>query len=331
MGSTSVQSDDGHRPTPELPLAPSARQPLILRLWAWLWSRFGPKMWLLYLVLYAASLLFGRSLVVTGEIRLGLKDVAGGMAAMALFLLIRVVDEHKDFEQDCKSSPDSVLARGEVTLGHLRVVGGVALALQVGVLLWLEGGFGVTTLAWAGVVLWVFALALLTGKWLEERFLLLTIVHVSSFSLAIVWLIQMGARPEVFPAGATWLVALSLLSAAAFEVTRKTHGPEEEPAEAPSFSKLWGPRSAALASGLLLLAGAGALIVVLRGLGCLSWWWPVLVALTYIVALVSLGRFAAAPSRPGYKRNQLGVALALLGSHSLVVVGVAVERGLTWS
>jgi hypothetical protein len=313
-------------------MAPSARQPLILRVWAWLRERFGPKMWLLYLVLYAASLLFGRSLVVAGEVPIGPEDVAGGVAALALFLLIRVVDEHKDFEEDCKAKPESVLARGDVTLGHLRIVGGIALALQVGVLLWLDRGFGVTTLTWSGVVLWVFALALFTGKWLEERFLLLTLVHVASFSLAIVWLVQMGARPEVFPLGAAWLVALSLLSAAAFEVTRKTYGPEEEPTDAPSFSKLWGPRGASLASGLLLLAGAGALIVVLRGLlQSMSWWWPALVALGYALPLVSLCRFAAHPSRRGYKLNQVGVALALLASHSLVVAGVAVERGLTWS
>ena len=54
-------------------------------------------------------------------------------------------------------------------------------------------------------------------------------------------------------------------------------------------------------------------------------------ALCYALPLVSLSRFAAEPSRRGYKLNQLGVALALLGSHSLVVAGVAVERGLSWS
>ena len=74
------------------------------------------------------------------------------------------------------------------------------------------------------------------------------------------------------------------------------------------------------------------LLVVLRGLlGTLSVAWGVAVALNYAAPLIALGRFAAEPTRSRYKANQLGVALALLGSHSLVVAGVAVARGLTWT
>lgn len=289
-------------------------------------------MWLLYLLLYAASLTYGRSLVVAESVPLGLKDLAGAAAALALFLFVRVVDEHKDYEQDLIAKPESALARGVVTLGELKGVGALALALVVGVLLWLEGGLGVASLAGGGVILWVFGLALLTTKWLEERFLLLTLIHLASFSLAIVWLIQVGARPAVLPPQAAWLVAHSLLAATAFEVTRKTYGPAEEPAGAPSFSKLWGPRGAAAASVLALVGGAALLLVVLRGLlGTLSVAWWVAVALNYAAPLIALGRFAAEPTRSRYKANQLGVALALLGSHSLVVAGVAVARGLTWT
>lgn len=306
--------------------------PLAARLWAWLRERFGPKMWLLYGVLYAAALLYGRSLVVRGAIPLGPEDLAGGAAALALFLLIRVVDEHQDFEQDRQTKPDSLLARGEVTLGHLKGVGAAALVLQGVVLLWLERGLGPCALAWGAVLGWVVLLSLATGEWLERRFLLLTGVKVASFSLAIVWLIQLGARPTPIPRGASGLIALSLLSAAAFEVARKTYAPEQESDAAPSFSKLWGPRGAALATGLLLVAGAGALLALLRGLsGGLSAGWGVGAALVYAAPLLTLTRFARQPDPRAYKRNQAGVALALLGSHSLVVAGVALERGLTWS
>lgn len=301
------------------------------RVGAWLLERFGPKMWLLYGVLYLASLLFGRSLVTPGPISLGLEDLAGGAAALALFLFVRVVDEHKDYEQDLVAKPESVLARGEVALGHLRFVGSLALVFVLGAMAWFDRGVGVSLLSGGGVIAWVFALALFTGEWLERRFLLLTAVHLASFSLAILWLVQLGARPTLLPLGAAWLVLHSLLAAAAFEVTRKTYGPEGEPAEAPSFSKRWGPSGGAGASALLLLAGGVTLVVVLRGLGLGPSWW-VAAACNYALPLWALGRFAKAPEAPrAYKRNQGCVALALLGSHALVATGVAVERGLTWS
>jgi 4-hydroxybenzoate polyprenyltransferase len=60
-----------------------------------------------------------------------------------------VFDEHKDYEVDLRNHPDRVLQSGRVTLGHLKVVGAVALAVQVATCLLEDGGVGRVTFWWA--------------------------------------------------------------------------------------------------------------------------------------------------------------------------------------
>jgi 4-hydroxybenzoate polyprenyltransferase len=97
---------------------------------AWLNERFPLRNGLFFVLLYLTTVLVARASVAdTVVVRSG--DLIGVMALWSFFLLLRVFDEHKDFAADAVAHPERVLQRGLVTLAHLRVLGGCAIALQL--------------------------------------------------------------------------------------------------------------------------------------------------------------------------------------------------------
>ncbi len=94
---------------------------LLFRLGAWANERFPLSNAVMFLVLYLAALALGRTLVTEGPITVGMHDVLGFMAVWAFFLMIRVFDEHKDYELDCLNHPNRVLQQGLITLGHIEM------------------------------------------------------------------------------------------------------------------------------------------------------------------------------------------------------------------
>ena len=309
---------------------------LAARLWAWCDERFPLAHGALFAVLYATALLFGRFL--TGEGPLAVEPVAdllGFAAAWAFFLMLRVFDEHKDFDLDLLNHPERVLQSGLVTLGHLKVLGVAAIALQAGVTLWIDGGFGPAVVAWAVVILWssLMAREFFVGAWLERRLVLYALSHMVVMPVALVWMAALGATPTGLPASVGLLALLSFLSGAAFEITRKTRGPEEERDTIQSYSRVFGTRRAPLVTGALLIASAGVQVALLFAIspdGPHPGWYAALAA-PVLLALVVLQRFVRAPSAAAREANEGAVSLAMLGSYVVVLAAMIVERGVVLS
>src|SRR2546421_12460953 len=94
----------------------------VRRFLSWVHERFPLANGLLYLPLYLAALLLGRR---GGALEPF--DAFGFAAAWSFFLMLRVFDEHKDFDSDRALYPQRVLQRGLVTLRHLKIVGVAAI------------------------------------------------------------------------------------------------------------------------------------------------------------------------------------------------------------
>jgi 4-hydroxybenzoate polyprenyltransferase len=143
----------------------SATAPLPLRLAAWARERFPLALCGVLFPAYLVALLYGRALTHPGPPRLRAGDLVAFAGVWAFFLMVRVVDEHKDYERDRVEHPGRVLQRGVVTLGHLKGVAGAALLVQVAVVLATGSGlWWALTMAWAGVQLgsgWPPAVAIL--------------------------------------------------------------------------------------------------------------------------------------------------------------------------
>ena len=117
--------------SPSAPL--SLQDPFPRRLRAYLGERFplGGNV-LLIISYYSSNQFLARTLAHPGEpMSYSLRSLAGAVMLLCMFFHLRVFDEHKDFEEDGRHYPQRVLQRGLVTLRHLKILGGIALALEL--------------------------------------------------------------------------------------------------------------------------------------------------------------------------------------------------------
>lgn len=281
---------------------------------------------------YASAMMFG-ALAVPGPVTLGPWQLAGALGAVAFFLMIRVFDEHKDYAEDVQNYPDRLLSRGVITLDHLKAVGAVAILVQAGVSLGADGGLGASS--WRWIIVFAYSLLMLReffiGEWLSKRLVLYAASHMVVTPLAMLWFCQLGAGQAGLPGQAAWLAVLSFAGGAAFELTRKTRGPEEERDTVASYSRSLGLTGAVAACAASVVITAVAAGVLLSAVSVELPWlaWLGLAAVT-LVPLGSLVAFARQPSLEGRERNEKLLGVFLLACHVGLVASVVVERGVSW-
>jgi 4-hydroxybenzoate polyprenyltransferase len=117
---------------------------------------------------------------------------------------------------------------------------------------------------------------------------------------------------------------LSALGAAALELARKCKTDDDERAGVVTYSALWGPRRAGMATALVLatsLVFALMAFVVTRSSG----WWFLPAAVAGFAAFLAAARYAERPTRPHARRVLLwtaawiGAVYACIGIAPLVV------------
>ncbi|MEO3784949.1 hypothetical protein ABGB12_16545 [Actinocorallia sp. B10E7] len=217
---------------------------------AWFLERYPPANAVLLLAVAVVAHAFGH----------------GGLAPSALsafaglwcfYLLVRIVDEHKDYEADLAAHPERVLQSGRVTLGRLRLVAVGALAVQAAVTLpagKAASGWWLILLGW---LCWA-AQDFFTGGRLEGRPLLYPLAHVPLSGLACVWVAQLGAGESPVGFRAWRVFAFGTLLALAVDLARKLGSGGDR-----SYTRVLGAfrARALLAVVLSALAGAGAAVV----------------------------------------------------------------------
>lgn len=306
--------------------------PFPRRFLAWMHERFPFPNALLFFSLYLTAVLLGQFIHHPGDVYLGLRELLGFFPVWFFFLLLRVYDEHKDFELDCQNYPERVLQSGLITLGHLKVAGALAIAIQLGGSLLLDGRFGPITITW----LIVFAYSLLMakeffiGEWLEKRLPLYAFSHMIIMPMALIWMVQIGARGHALPFEIILLAGLSFLSGAAFEITRKLRAPQEERPNVDSYTKYFGTSGAPLIVAILLLSSAFMLA------GLTTWvfgdlpgpGWLVALFALILPAFRALFQFAQNPAAQTRKPTEGMVALAMLGGYLFVTVAVLTSQSI---
>jgi 4-hydroxybenzoate polyprenyltransferase len=306
------------------------KTPLPKRLSAWAAERFPPANWLLALALYLAALLAGRALAVPGPLSFSTTDVVGYAAVVAYFLMLRIFDEHKDYERDAANHPGRVLQRGLVRLDHLKLVGAGAIVVQLAGSLAIDGGVGKVTLWWTATMVWSLLMLkeFFVGEWLTRHFLLYASSHLLVTALAVLWMAQIGAGQHALPGSAAWLALMGLGIGASLEIARKVHPHQDERPDVDSYTKELGTggATAALAVALAVVAVAAVLVLDRAGAGS-----EVTTAILFAAATAgaaAAGGFARRPTTAAALRVELVAGLAVLTQLLTICVAIVAARGV---
>lgn len=297
----------------------------------WQRERFPLRNGIFFAVFYVSALLVGRASMNGGPVVIGVHDVPGFAALCAFFLLLRVLDEHKDFAADSAAHPGRALQRGLVTLNQLKVIGVIAAAIQLGVSLWLDGGIGRVTGWWAAALVWsaLMAKEFFAREWIRRRILVYAFSHMLVMPLVAVWVASMGAGGAA-RASAVWVfAALAFLAGLAFEVARKIRAPKDEHPMADSYTQALGvSRASALLIGVVCSAAVVAMALVRITAGALPGYLVVALAASVLFAAVVLSSFRTSQTSSGARRSEMAAGIAALATHVVVIVAVVSARGI---
>ena len=179
------------------------------------------------------------------------------MASSFLFFLqLRIADEFKDFADDLKYRPYRPVPRGLIQLRELGIIGGIGMALQAILALWLE-----PMLLWLLLLVWAYGALMsyefFVPNWLKARPIFYMLSHmfimplIDLYVTACDWLMADGVPHS----GLSWFLLLSFLNGLVVEIGRKIRTPAQEETGVETYSKLWGNRAALIWWAILGTAG----------------------------------------------------------------------------
>lgn len=313
----------------------SMQSPFIRRFYAWVQERFPLANALLFFALWAAAFVSGRVLSTpkTQAPKLAILSVLGFFGAWGYFLLLRVYDEHKDYELDVHNYPDRILQSGLITLNHLKIAGVLAVLVQLGVTLWLGQGPGPALWSWLVVMTWsaLMAKEFFIGSWLEKRLVLYALSHMIVMPMALVWMAHLGAQGAWLPQSIGWLAGAAFCSGAAFEVTRKTRAPEEERDTVDSYARVLGLGTACVVVLIFLSISVGCQLMLLSATRELTVGWIIGCIAPLGLPLWAFVRFIRDPKLKRRDTNEASVALAMLAGYIIIIAAMLTARGVQWS
>ncbi len=263
-----------------------------------------------------------------GPLVFGWPHLAAFGAALLFFFHLRVLDEFKDYEDDCRTQPERPVPRGLISLRELALFGALGLGLQLA----LVGPLGGLALTWwlaavgySLLMRWEF----FVGAALRRHIVLYALTHNPVVALLVLF-VAAGLGGAGAPATATWaFVAVASFTSLGFELGRKLRAPADERPGVETYSAVLGPWRAGLLLGAALLAATVAAVAILWLQGAASWAWGVELGLGGLAVGLAL-RYGRRPSAPAAKAAEAGASLLALGLYLTPLAAAALRGGLTW-
>ena len=290
----------------------------------WMNERFPFSHALLFFILYLTAAAIARAASGAEHI-LQAQDVMSCLVTWSFFLVLRIFDEHKDYELDCHNHPQRVLQSGLITLNHLKIVGVLAIALQIGYSMYVDGGIGATVTAWAIMFAWTCLMGkeFFIAEWLTRHLTWYAVSHMMVMPLIVWWLAHMAQPDAALSIPLMAFMSLAFISGFCFEIARKTKGPEEERDTIESYSRIFGTRGSAvvvmsLLTGMVLNQG----FLVSQLSSNFPVWAAAILGLFYSLAMFQVGKFIQSPSVKGREKNEGVIALNMLAGYSVLIAVV---------
>jgi 4-hydroxybenzoate polyprenyltransferase len=279
---------------------------------------------------YSSNQFLARVLTEPGRpMRYDLSSLLGALTLFLFFFHLRVFDEHKDYAEDCVHYPQRVLQSGLITLRDLKILGGVAMALEI-LCAALRGP--AVLAAWA--VAFVFSVLMLkeffVRGWLKRHFLVYAVTHllVMPFLSLTVFSFATGRWPWQAPLW-FWMYAwVGFFVTFNWEVSRKIRAPEDEIEGVETYTRIFGTYGAAYLVLLLRAVDTGLVALVGWHLGLSPWFYAALIAL-FLVCLVGFFQYRFHTNRKTAKRMETYAGMYIIAFDLILAVEIARRFGVT--
>lgn len=295
---------------------------LFSRMMLWVNERFPLTNTPLFFILWFLSF----SVAIPAQATISPAKIAlGCLLSLSFFLLLRVLDEHKDYADDCLHHPQRVLQQGIISLAHLKLLGALCVLLQLGGIALLAQGKQQVWLSWGLLLSWTFLMTkeFFVAEWLKRHFALYALSHTLVMPFVIWWLATLASPVATLELPLIFLMLLAFLCGLIFEITRKCKGPDEDREEVTSWSQLYGrPLSVLMIVSLLILMAITQYFLILCKTGAVSGWFYVVSGFVNFFSVSQLLIFLINPGQRSRKRNEAMVGMAMLAGYILCIVEI---------
>lgn len=261
---------------------------------AYLDERFPPVTYgVLIATFYSANYCLAQVLVTPGHpISITWSTLSGCVCLVGLFLLLRILDDHKDFEDDCRLYPQRVLQQGLVTLRELGIVAGLAIAAAL-ILAAMSSRAALVAVAMAVALSLLMWREFFVRAWLKRHFVVYAATHMLIIPLMALVVFSFATGRYPWEADTWFLIYAVVGYLVAFngEISRKTRAPDKEVAGVSTYTKrfgILGTTGLVLAMRVMETTLAAAVGYHLH----VSVYFYVILALLFTVYLAVLLRFA---------------------------------------
>ena len=295
---------------------------LFCRMMLWVNERFPvtntPLFFILWFLSYSVAMPAGESIS-------PVKMAVGCLLSLSFFLLLRVLDEHKDYADDCLHHPQRALQRGIISLSHLKLLGALCVLIQLGGMFLIAGGQQQIWLSWTLLLCWTSLMTkeFFVAEWLKQHFSLYALSHTLVMPFVIWWLATLASPAAALHQPLILLMLLAFLCGLSFEITRKCKGPDEEREEVTTWSQLYGrPLSILMVIALLILMVCVQYFLIFCKTGTVSLWFYGVSGGVNFFAVSQLLIFLINANQKNRKRNEAVVGAAMLTGYVLCIVEI---------
>lgn len=223
------------------------------------------------------------------------------IVAFLQFLMIRIVDEFKDYEEDCKYRPYRPVPRGVVTLKELKILFIICVILQIVITkIFNENGLVLLIVVW--FFFWLLSKDFYIKKHIDKHILLGVFLDELLMPILVLYLLSyIYIGIEVWP-----ILLISYFVSWTVEIARKIRSKENEEEGVKTYTAVFGIKKAIL---LLFLLETFLMLLQFKTIGVaqLSW----IIGIYLLVNLVNL-LFIVKPNKKLAKITELSANIYII-------------------
>jgi len=259
-----------------------------------------------------------------------INSLPGGLTLFLIFFHLRVFDEHKDYEEDCKFYPERLLSRGIMTLSTLKKLGIIAIVLE----LIFASVCGMSALVGV-IIVQIFSVLMLkeffVGKWLKKHFLIYATSHMLIMPLMSLMVFSFTTGSMPWLAG-NWYILYAFVGFFVtfnWEVSRKIRTPDDEIEGLDTYSRIFGTYGAAYM--VIVIRVIDTLMVAMVGyhLG-LSYRFYLILILLFLVCCTGLYQFRFNTCRKTAKRMETYAGMYIIVFDLTLAVEILIRNSISF-